>query len=184
MEEEDRELAQRCQRGDPSAYERLYVLHAGRIGAYFRRSGFAPADAEDLMQETFTNAFTSVKTFDPERGSFGAWLAAIARNVARKHFSRRPRPDHFDPDLAEATFVAGDNPGLASQLREEIEAVRACVAALPEELAGIVRLRYVDGRTTRGIAAATGMPEATVRLRLAEARQSLQRCLREKGILE
>jgi len=184
MDEEDRQLVQRCQRGDSSAYERLYALHAGRIGAYFRRSGFAGADAEDHMQETFANAFASLKTFDPGRGAFGAWLAAIARNVARKHFSRRPRPEHFDPELAEATFAAGGNPGLASQLREEIEAVRGCVDALPEELAGIVRLRYVDGRTTRGIAAATGMPEATVRLRLDQARQSLQRCLREKGILE
>ena len=184
MAGQDRELVERCLKGDQSACEALYAAHAGVVKAYFLRSGFPEAAADDLTQEAFVRAFGSLATFDADRGRIRAWLAAIARNVARREFSRRQEPQCFDPELAEETFAAPDNPGQAAEGREEARAVRECVDALPGELARIVGLRYVNGRTTRGIAAATGIPEATVRLRLGEAKEMLAECLQEKGLLE
>jgi DNA-directed RNA polymerase specialized sigma24 family protein len=55
---------------------------------------------------------------------------------------------------------------------------------LSPDVANLVRLRYVEARTTRGVGQAAGLPESTVRLRLAEARNLLERCLRGKGVLE
>ena len=81
-------------------------------------------------------------------------------------------------------LAAPDNPGRSAAAREEADAVRDCIDALPDELARVVRLRYVAGRTTRGIAGATGIAEATVRLRLTEALRRLRRCLAAKGVLE
>ena len=80
-------------------------------------------------------------------------------------------------------FTSGDNPGDESALREEREAVRLCVDRLPPQLGRIVRLRYVEGRTTRGIAETTAIPESTVRLRLKEAMALLEQCLQSKGII-
>lgn len=182
MDDRERQLVSRCLAGDAPAQEALYRLHAGRILAHFLRSGFARADAEDLLQETFVRAFRSLRTFDAARGSLGTWLAAIARNVARKRWHRRREAESFDPELAEEMLAAPDNPGREAERREETDAVAGCVAALPDELERIVRLRYVEGRTTRGIATAAGMPESTVRLRLAEAHERLARCLRGKGV--
>ncbi len=181
---DDPELIRRCLGGEVGAFEALHAAHAGRVTAYLLRSGFSPADADDLAQQIFVRAFNSLGTFDAARGSFSPWLAAIARNIVRKHWRRRKEPENFDPELAEAMFASPENPGQDLLAREEIEAVRACVDALPPELADIVRLRYVDGRTMRGIAAAANMPEATVRLRLKEAVAIVERCLRSKGILE
>jgi RNA polymerase sigma-70 factor (ECF subfamily) len=180
----DREVVRRCLNGDQAAFEALYAAHAGAVKAYLLRSGFAQADADDLTQETFTRAFGSLATFDADRGAFRVWAAAIARNVARKYWARRREPEHFDPELAAESLAVSDNPGQAAEAREEVEAVRTCVDALPAELAHIVRLRYVEGRTTRGIAAAAGIPEATVRLRLREARETLAQRLRKKGFLK
>ena len=104
--------------------------------------------------------------------------------MARKQWSRRPPPDHFDPELAEETLGVADNPGKAAAEQEEIDALRECIGRLSETLRHVVHLRYVDGRTTRGIAAETGIAEATVRLRLGEARAKLRNCLRSKGVLE
>lgn len=165
------------------SFDALYAAHGRRVKAYFVRCGFSPADADDRTQEVFLRAFRSAGTFDPARGAAGAWLAAIARNVARRYWSR-PKPADFDPELAEEVFAAASNPGESPEVREEIDAVRACVESLPPELGQIVRLRYVEARTTRGIAAAVGMPEATVRSRLAEAMGALRQCLRGRGILE
>jgi len=183
MGEPDASLVGRALSGQAEAYEGLWRAHAGRVTAYFLRSGFGQADADDLAQESFARAFRSLATFDPQKGPFGGWLSAIARNVARRYWSERKEADHFDAELADDVLGVEANPGMEAAAREEVEALRQCIAALPGELSRLVRLRYVDGRTTRGVAAAAEMPEATVRLRLGEAHEQLLRCLKGKGVL-
>jgi RNA polymerase sigma-70 factor (ECF subfamily) len=184
MSDMEVQLVRECLVGDESAFESLYCQHAPRIKAYLTRCGFIPADADDLAQETFLRAYGSLRTFDSNRGSLAGWLAAIARNVARKHWNRRGDARDFDHELAEQTLELKENPGQAAEANEEYDAVNDCISRLPEALAHIVRLRYVNARTTRGIAGALGIPEATVRLRLSEAAAAIERCLKSKGIPE
>jgi RNA polymerase sigma-70 factor (ECF subfamily) len=181
MKSRETEWIARWLTGDNAALARLYESHAGWLRAYLRRRGFAAADADDLAQEVFVRVLKSLHTFDARRGAFVPWLAAIARNVARKSWGRRPSPDHLDPEMAEAVFAAAENAD-KPETREEIEVLRDCISALPPDLAKIVRLRYVEGMTTRSIATAENLPEATVRLRLDEAKAALERCLKSKGV--
>lgn len=175
------DLVRRCNAGDDEAYHLLYQAHAGRIKVYFRRSGFLTPDVDDLTQDTFARAFRSLGGFEPARGPFGGWLSAIARNVARKHWARRASAETMDPELAEDMLSSPDNAGHSVQTLEELDALGLCIEALPAELAEIVRFRYVAGMTTRGIATATGIAEATVRLRLAESLSLLRTCMAGKG---
>lgn len=184
MTDRDTASVGRCIEGDRNAFSALYRTYVGRVAAYFARSGFGPADVDDLVQRTFVRAYASLRTFDASRGTFGPWLGAIARNVARKRWRRRREPNLFDPELAEAVLPGPEDPGAVVEARETLVAVRGCVEELPPDLARMVRLRYVEGRTTRGIAAVEGMAEATVRARLEEARDLVARCLKAKGILE
>ena len=151
---------------------------------YFLRSGFAHNDADDMVQETFVRAFKSLATFDATRGAFRSWLSAIARNVARRRWSARPAPENFDPELAEDVLAGPDSPAGSAAIREEVDAVRDCVATLPDDLQRVIRLRYVDGMTTRGISAEIKLPEATVRLRIDDARKRIEKCLRGKGVVD
>jgi len=184
MGSSDAEWVRRSLAGDEAAFEALYAAHAGRVKAYFLRSGFGDAGADDGAQETFARAFRSLVTFRAERGGFGTWLGAIARNVARHRWRQRREPESFETALAEQMFASADNPGALAAAREETAAVRECVAALPADLGRIVHLRYVEGRTTRGIAAAVNTPEATVRLHLQQAREKIRQCLEARGVLE
>jgi len=170
--------------GDAGACRAIYDAHARWVKAYFVRSGFPEADADDLVQETFLRALRSLGTYDPGRGAFRAWLATIARNAARRRWSSRPAPENFDPELAEEVLAAPGNPGETPEAREETAAVRSCVGELSAELQLVIRLRYVEGQTTRGIAAATKLPEATVRLRIEDARRRIEKCLRGKGVVD
>jgi RNA polymerase sigma-70 factor (ECF subfamily) len=183
MEPREAEWIARWQAGDRAAFDRIYARYAGWVMAYFRRSGFDPADADDLAQEVFVRVLKSIHTFDAARGAFVPWLATVARNVARRSWGGRPSPDHLDPEMAEAVFAAAED-AARPETREEIEALRDCIDALPQDLARFVRLRYVDGMTTRGMAEAERLPEATVRLRLGEAKALLEKCLQSKGVWE
>jgi RNA polymerase sigma-70 factor (ECF subfamily) len=177
----DNQLVARILAGDAAAFTELYDAHAGRTKAFFLRAGFTPADAEDLLQESFVRAFRSIGSYDARKGEFVTWLGAIARNVARRQWGRRREADLLDPGLAEEMFAVHDNPGETAAAGEEIRAIGDCISLLPGDLARLVRLRYVEGRTTRGVAQAAGMPEATVRSRLAEAHGKLAECMSGKG---
>lgn len=76
----DPELVRRLKNREPQAMAELYDRY-GRItyALIFRivRNG---AVAEDLVQETFLRVWNRVHAFDQERGSFGPWILAVARN--------------------------------------------------------------------------------------------------------
>lgn len=175
------ELIARCLGGDDAAAHQLHQAHARWVLTYFLRNGFERGLAEDLTQETFLSAFRSLRTFDPQRGQFGTWLSAIARNAARKHWRRRQN-EQFDSELAEAVLADAAEPP-SPQCQEELDALGDCVGRLDDEHARLVRLRFVDGLTTRSIAAATGLAESTVRLKLGAAMRALETCLRKKGFM-
>ena len=184
MSTEDNKLVAECLGGDSEAFSRLYDAHAGRVMAYLLRSGFPVADAEDLTQETFARIFRSMGSFDGERGNLRAWIGAIARNVARRHFGRRSNLSRIEPSMVDEMFAAEGSPGDSPEAREEAQAVRECVEALPNELKRIIRMRYIMALTTRGIAQSAKVPESTVRQRITEAKDAIQRCLRGKGVVE
>ena len=83
--------------------------------------------------------------------------------------------------LAETLSDIGDSPPILAEEAETVAAVDDCVGRLPAELRRIVEQRYVADLTTRAIAAAEGISEATVRNRLAEARGLLAGCLVPRG---
>jgi RNA polymerase sigma-70 factor (ECF subfamily) len=170
---------EQARRGSGDAFEWLYVRYAPRVKAYFLRCGFA-TEADDALQETFLRAFGSLATYDPAKGAFSTWLAAIARNVARKRWRRKAPPDAIDPVLAEEV-LRGDDAD-PPETREELSALGECIGLLPPGQRSLIRLRYVRAMTTRGMADELGMPESTVRLRLSEAMAALRTCLGGKGI--
>lgn len=178
---DDRALVEACLAGRREAFDAIVHRHQRQVYQVCFRFVSNHEDASDLAQDVFVRAFRALETFDPVRGTLRQWLGAIARNVARRHWQKRRQGEHFDTDLAEETFAAPANPGESPESREERQALAGCVEALPAELAQVIRLRYVEARTTRGIAAATTLPESTVRLRLKEAAEALEKCLRGKG---
>lgn len=184
MNRSDAELVKGCLEGDRWCAAELHRRCAGAVLAYFLRCGFQPADAQDLTQDVFMRAFRSLGTFDADRGGLKPWLRAIARNVARRQWARNARGEHYDSELAEQTLVEPENPGTGPEAREELSALEDCIRHLPPDLARLVELRYVEAMTTRGLADQLDMPEATVRLRLAQATQALEKCLKGKGIFE
>src|SRR5690606_2310083 len=128
-------------------------------------------DAADLVSETMIAAWKASRRMphDPEQARM--WLFGVARNVLRHHVRSTSRRDALVARLGQA-LAEGSVPDRESDLD-----VRAAVAALPENLAELIRLVHWDGFSLEDAAAHLRIPASTARGRHSRARQLLQESL-------
>src|SRR5215471_8674211 len=86
-------LLQRLRDNQPEAWRTMVQLYTPLIAHWCGRGGVRGADAEDVVQEVFRVAATSLDRFRRERegDSFRAWLRGITRNMLLAHFRRTGR---------------------------------------------------------------------------------------------
>ena len=161
-------LLERARHGDQQAFAALYDRFAGRLGEYvgtrIRSDAARRVDPEDIVQDVFADVFASLDRFVPRgKGSFFALLATIARRRMVDHYRRRSTVREKD-DLSRAAGHASRRTGPLTRLvrSEERELRLRAFAALPEKAQRIIRLRLVERRSAREIAALTGTSEGAV----------------------
>lgn len=122
---------------------------------------------DDVMQQTYTDAFLCIREFMPrEDGSFAGWLARIAsRNlvdVLRTLKSRKRGGDRRRVQLAEEgsslnelSFLLGmtdSTPSRAARREEALAALAAAIESLPEAYRRVVELYDLEGRSMEEVA--------------------------------
>jgi RNA polymerase sigma-70 factor (ECF subfamily) len=127
--------------------------------------------AEDLTQETFLNIVRTPERFDPSRGSAKAYLFAIARNLALKHYRDRGQEKQMG-DLELQTWSTDPR-----ELLDAGAAVAAAVSSLPPLQQETLILFEYEGATLQEIAQIAGADVGTVKSRLHRARGRLKRLL-------
>ncbi|MEM7311215.1 MAG: sigma-70 family RNA polymerase sigma factor [Planctomycetota bacterium] len=121
------------------------------------------SQAEDIAQETWLRALTS----PPRHGrNVRAWLAAIARNVARREAGRRARLPRGAEDEAEL------GPASAGEKRRVLRSVGVALLALDEPYRHVLLLRFFEDKSPARIAAELQRPVNTV---LSQIRRGLER---------
>jgi RNA polymerase sigma-70 factor (ECF subfamily) len=127
-------------------------------------------EVEDLVQDVFLLALRRLSTLR-ENGSFGAWLAAIARNLANDYRRRSAPEDQLSVDASdnevELRMSSGDHEGQAAAI---LDVIRSLPGAYREPLI----LRLVEGMTGPEIAARTGLTPGSVRVNLHRGMQQLR----------
>src|SRR6201997_2176183 len=91
MSESENVLVKRAIDGDGGAFAALFQLHRGRVYAVCLRMTNNPADADDLTQEAFIQAFRKLATFRGE-SALSTWLHRVAVNTALMHFRKKVTP--------------------------------------------------------------------------------------------
>jgi len=144
-----------------------------------RRLIRVPADAEDLVQETYLKAFRAAGSFEPGT-NMRAWLFTILYNTARNRARDRAR-EHVDvdSDAVERAMESVDIP--AAGVTPETELLRdtltpelqAAVDALPLQFREAVWLRDVEEFSYAEIAEMLGVPPGTVMSRISRGRRLL-----------
>jgi len=171
--DDDRELIDRAQAGEVSAFERLARQHATRLWRSALALGHDRQAAEDLVQETLLEAWRSLVRFDG-RCRFSTWLYGILRHRFLKARRRRRAAQASTSEVLDGDSSA-PSPERLAEASEDARRVRRAVASLPEEHRLVVELRFFAGATLDEIAAALGCPLGTVKSRLHHALEKLRR---------
>ncbi|HWO70409.1 MAG TPA: sigma-70 family RNA polymerase sigma factor [Actinomycetota bacterium] len=152
-----------------------------------------PADAEDLVQETYLRAYRGFGSFRPGT-NLRAWMYRILTNTFINAYRKRQREPQTVPDDGIDEWYLYDRLAAAeasaeTEVLERIpdEDVRAALDALPEGFRMAVLLADVEGFSYREIAEIMGIPIGTVMSRLHRGRRALEKALwekaRERGIV-
>ncbi|MEU2947676.1 sigma-70 family RNA polymerase sigma factor [Nocardiopsis alba] len=149
-----------------------------------------PADAEDLVQETFTKAFANFHQFRAGT-NLRAWLYRILTNTFINGYrkkQREPRQETTDEikDWQLAAAEAHTSSGMRSAETEVLDHlpdsdIKQALARLPEEFQEVIYLVDIEGYAYKEVAARMGTPLGTVMSRLHRARRQLREMLADYG---
>jgi RNA polymerase sigma-70 factor (ECF subfamily) len=166
----------------PAALDRIIQRHGVALHAYLFRWVQDAEDARDLALETFVRLHAHRQRFDPRR-SLATWLYTIATNLARDRLrwrQRHPQTSLHDPapqdgpSLEASLPDPGSDPSHRLLGEERAQAVRAAIAALPEDLRTVILLSEFENQPNAEIASILECSVKAVEMRLYRARHALR----------
>ncbi len=166
----DPAIVRRAARGDVRAHEVIYRAFSAPVYSICLRFTRVPAQAEDLLQETFMEVIRSIRSFR-EEAPLGCWIRRIAVTKALMFLRSawHSRGQSLDPDRD----VEPDGRNEA-WFRDQAIDLDAALAALPSVSRAVVWLHDVEGFTHREIAELMGRTESFSKSQLARAYQRLR----------
>ena len=184
---------------DQAQFAEQAMQYMGSLYSAALRMTRNPADAEDLVQETYLKAYRAFGTFK-EGTNLKAWLYRILTNTyINSYRARRRRPEQTDLDEVEDLYLYRRLGGLEAanagrsaeeQVLEHFTEgdVKEAVEALPEQFRMAVLLADVEGFSYKEIADILDVPIGTVMSRLHRGRKALQKTLlnfgKERGLVD
>jgi RNA polymerase sigma-70 factor, ECF subfamily len=169
--------------GDRAALAPLYRAEAGGVYRYALALCGNPAWAADATQEAFIALATRPCTFDPARGTLGAWLAGIARHALAAQWRglQREEPLPEDDGPALGGHAEPVSPETLLVQTQDSAAVWAALRQLPAAFREAVVLVDLQERPYAEAAAIAGIEINTLRTRLHRARLKLAALLAATG---
>ena len=176
-------VSQVCE-GQTALFEVLMRRHNEKIYRAARAIVRDDAEAEDVMQQAYVNAYAHLHQFDG-RAKFSSWLTRIAVNEAIGRVRRRGRYEPFDEDAnpqLNAVFPVRSSldPEKTTFSRELRGILEDGVDALPDGQREVFMLRQVEGLSTAETAECLSISEDLVKTRLVRARAALREHLFER----
>ena len=156
-------------------FREAYHMYAKRLFNTALRIVTRTEDAEDILQESFLEAFRNLQTFEG-RASMGSWLHRIVVNrsvnllKSRRIILTDPAPDmagddYTDDDLADLTL--------------QVEQIKKALAQLPDGYRTVLTLHLFEGYDHEEIATVLGIAPVSVRSQYHRARNSLLKIIRQ-----
>jgi RNA polymerase sigma-70 factor (ECF subfamily) len=167
--------------GDARALALLYDRYSGMLLGLARRILGDAADAEEILQEAFLQAWKQAGRYDPSRSSVSTWLVLLTRSRAIDRLRSRNVRDRTLTAVQQEGRGGHTSPeGMGDVFRQERgRRLRREMGVLPPEQREVLEMAFFRGMTQSEIASRTGTPLGTVKTRSLLAMRKLRKALRE-----
>lgn len=184
------ELLAAAGKGDEAPLRRFYDEHFRGVYRYVLcRTDGDHSVTEEIVEDVFYQAFRDIAQYDA-RHDPGAWLTGIARHRVLDFYrkeGRRPVVElvfsRFDEEFTKRLFdlESTELPDDELERTEMAKVVELVLSELPEEYEQVLRLRYVEEKPVRDVAAALGASPKAAESRLYRARAAFRDAFRLAG---
>jgi RNA polymerase sigma-70 factor (ECF subfamily) len=179
----DVEALRAIRNGNASAFRGLVDRYQRRVYATMQRMVRRRADAEDLTQQAFLEAYAALDRFDPTR-PFLTWLLRIAVNNCRDHLKshkRREQPSEMDTEGGQALHAGRvEGPEEEAVRRRRLVRLEAALGKLDDKYRIPLVLKDIEGLSYQEIQQVVELPLTTLKIRVVRGREQLLRLLRDE----
>jgi RNA polymerase sigma factor (sigma-70 family) len=171
------ELIERCKRGDMLGFKELYQRYAKAMFNTCLRIVNNAAEAEDVLQESFTEAFRNLHAFE-YRTSFGGWLKQICINRSINQLKKK-KVNLVDIEGTNIQDHLPDTHFDEHEIHLKVETVKKGIQSLPDGYRTVLSLYLLEGYDHEEIAVILNVAESTTRTQYIRAKQKLLQLLKE-----
>jgi RNA polymerase sigma-70 factor (ECF subfamily) len=162
-------LLARCSRGDEQAFAQLYDATARRVHGLVLRVVRDPAQAEEVTQEVYLQAWRTCARYDAEKGSALSWLLTLAHRRAVDRVRAAEAASRQDTTYHQRTqVVPHDATAEAAESSMEARRVRTALAELSTVQREALELAYFGGYTHTEVATMLDLPVGTAKTRIRD----------------
>ena len=173
-------LVRRAQAGDETAFREIVERYQSKVFSIIHGIVRHRNDVEDIAQQVFAKVFLSIRNFD-FRSSLITWIYKITVNECFDYLRKRKvRKLVYESDLSEDEVrrVENSEPVVDRQSPADADLARRdyvlkLLTRVSEEERSLLMMKEVEGYSVEELAAATGMNENTIKVKLFRARQKL-----------
>ena len=169
-----------CIDGQTSAYRVLYERYSKAMFNTALRIVNKTADAEDVLQDSFTDAFMQLSSFE-NKSTFGAWLKQI---VVFKSIALLKKQRMSFVDMEKAEDLPEENELDEADICYTVDMIKQTIQQLPDGYRTVLSLYLFEGYDHEEISEILGVAQSTVRTQYIRAKQKLLKILKKGEVYE
>ena len=181
MENTDWDDIQASLHGDEAAFERLVLRYQQHIAGLMWRFSRDSAVCERLVQDTFVEAYLSLKSYKA-KAPFLHWLKKIATRAGYRFWKEQDKAKLFLP-LEDIDFAVQDDPK-EIEPDKAAEILQVLFSKLDRADRLVLTLMYFEDCSIKEIAQRMGWTQPAVKMRASRARKKIKRIAERENILE
>jgi RNA polymerase sigma factor (sigma-70 family) len=170
-------LLQQTGRGDQKAFADLYQRTSSKLFGVCLRMLRHRAEAEEVLQETYTAVWQSAASFDPTRASAVTWMVTLTRNKTIDRLRQRRAELIDDPESIDDSVDERPTPAADAETSQEYRRLQRCLEELEPQRQSSVREAFFSGATYNELAARLKVPLGTMKSWIRRSLLQLRQCL-------
>jgi RNA polymerase sigma factor (sigma-70 family) len=170
-------LLQQAGRNDQKAFAELYKRTSSKLFGVCLRMLRDRAEAEEVLQETYTTVWRRAASFDVAKASAITWLVTLSRNKAIDRLRQHREELMDDPARMEDTADDQPTPAADAETSQEYGRLQNCLDELEPQQQSSVREAFFTGATYNELATRSKVPLGTMKSWIRRSLMQLRICL-------